>query len=162
VGVIDRDRYVRGGVALAIVGVLMVAGCSHRPPGPGTSTTRPTVPAGSVLDGTNWVLLASSLGVPVPEGVVVTATFAARRVTGSSGCNLFFADASADPAHGFVIGDIGSTDRACEEAVGAVEADYLTRLAGARSYVLVGDELHLSGVAGTLRFVERVPGREPG
>jgi heat shock protein HslJ len=167
VTVIARQRSVRVGVALVAVVGLVVAGCTHPPGKPEPSTTRPTlpprttgtttttratVPARSVLDGTSWVLVPSSLAVPVPDGVTVTADFQNRRVTGSSGCNVYFADAGADPSGRFVIGDIGSTDRACENAVGEVEADYLTRLGGARSYVIVGDELRLSGLAGTVRF----------
>jgi heat shock protein HslJ len=151
---IASTRRRRAGVALVVAGVLLAAGCTHGPGRPPrtTRTTATTVPARPVLDGTSWELVPSSLGVPVPAGIAVTASFAAGRVTGSAGCNLYFGDVGVEPSSTFRVSNVGSTDRACESAVGEVESAYLERLSAATTYVLVGDDLRLSGPAGALWF----------
>jgi heat shock protein HslJ len=120
------------GVAVAAAG-LLAAGCSRpHPHPPGPTTTAPA--GGGSLNG-KWVLVPASLGVPVPAGVSVTAEFGDGRVSGSDGCNSYFAGYTAGPGVAFDVADaIGTTKMACDPERIAVERAYLDLLASATSY----------------------------
>ncbi len=91
------------------------------------------------LEGTSWQV-AKVQGVAVPAGL--TLTFAADRVTGSTGCNEFWApvDYPAPPSI-----DIGAPQSKRLYCLGAmsIERAYLASLETVESYVLDGDTLKL-------------------
>jgi heat shock protein HslJ len=106
----------------------------------------------SKLPGTSWVLDPASLGVAVPAGVAVTATFGTNNiVSGRAACNQYNAGYKANGT-ALVIASIATTRMACEPAVMTAESAYLRKLAGVTSYSLSSSGLILSGSAGELRF----------
>ncbi|MCO6450311.1 MAG: META domain-containing protein [Caldilineales bacterium] len=99
------------------------------------------------LADTNWratyILNAQDELVPVVSGGNdVTLNFDRRRVgglDGSSGCNTYFSDYTVKGA-AFDAGAIAVTEMACtDDAVMALERDYLSRLDAANSYQLKGE-----------------------
>lgn len=91
------------------------------------------------LEGTNWTV-AKVQGVAVPAGL--TLTFAADRVTGSTGCNEFWApvDYPAPPSI-----DIGAPQSKRLYCLGAmsIERAYLASLETVESYVVDGSTLKM-------------------
>jgi heat shock protein HslJ len=86
------------------------------------------------LEGRTWFLQGFDLGEPLPEGVEVTAEFAEGRITGSAGCNRYFAGfEETDP--GFVkVGPAGATRMICPGEVMDVEGRYLKSLGSVTRY----------------------------
>ncbi len=91
------------------------------------------------LEGTSWIV-AKVQGVDVPPGL--TLTFMVDRVTGSTGCNQFWApvDYPAPPAI-----DIGAPQSKRLYCLGAmsIERAYLASLETVESYVVDGDTLKM-------------------
>jgi heat shock protein HslJ len=86
------------------------------------------------LEGRTWVLMGFDLQEPVPEGVEITAEFAGGQITGSAGCNRYFA-AFEETKPGFVkVGPAGATRMMCPGEVMEVEGRYLQRLEGVTRY----------------------------
>jgi heat shock protein HslJ len=104
------------------------------------------VQGGPTLEGTLWVLEGT-----LPDARI-TAEFDGATVSGSSGCNTYSGSYSstrmAGPSNNITIGELVTTQMACEEAVMAQEQAYLTTLAAAQSYTIQGNTLTM----GTLRF----------
>ena len=76
------------------------------------------------------------------------------KVAGNASCNQFFGSATiAGASLGF--GALGATRRACAEAVGTQEANYLRALQDAECFALQGDTLlvYSKGLDRPLRFV---------
>ena len=80
------------------------------------------------LEGPIWLLLELGAGRPVAGGVSITARFANGRLTGSSGCNNYFASYVGDSPGELQIGPAGSTRRACPEPAMTEETDFQARL----------------------------------
>ncbi len=99
----------------------------------------------AALQGTEWRLSAFARSEKAPEEPEVTLTFDEGRVTGSSGCNRYFADVdeSVGGPGSFSIGPAGGTRMMCPDAFMAVEDRFLERLAGADSYGFLGGKLVL-------------------
>ena len=139
-------------VLLLIIGITMLGtGCA-------TVTNEP-------LEGTTWVLV--SYGDPSDpqvalEDVEVTAVFSRESETGPgelngfAGCNTYFGSFETD-GNELTIGDMGSTEMACEEGIMDQEAQYLSALAAANSYSIEGSQLEISydGGAEVLNFVAK-------
>jgi heat shock protein HslJ len=94
------------------------------------------------LEGPTWVLNqeASNLEAIAPE-VVVTAIFADRRVSGTSGCNTYGADIVATRTQLAITSPIASTLKACGPPASNIEASYRERLPTARRYSIRRDRL---------------------
>jgi len=73
------------------------------------------------LDGTDWQLYAYRKSKPLP-GRQITATFKDRQVTGSAGCNSYFASYELNGAE-IKIGPAGATLMACSEPEGIMEQE---------------------------------------
>ena len=90
--------------------------------------------------------LSGNLQTPV-ENTDITAQFDSegKRVTGSSGCNSYFADYSFDSSKcGLEISAIGATKKAClEPGVMQQEQKYFELLQRAESLKVTGDELRI-------------------
>jgi heat shock protein HslJ len=151
-------------LAMALGGLLGAApGCAGwaaeaHPPGP---------PVGGAADrgalvGTGWRLAA--LGTdPVPADAGITLSFEAGRVTGSGGCNRYFASCVLGANGVLELGPIGSTRRACPEPVMDRERRFFEALQAARSLRLEAGQLVLApgaegGEATSLRFERAAPG----
>jgi len=108
------------------------------------------------LAGTDWVLDPASLGVPVPAGSQVTASFSDTRVSGTTSCNLYAGDYKV-AANRIRVSAIITTKRACTRETAAVESAYLTKLNAATFFMASRNQLVLIGQAGTLRFRSAKP-----
>lgn len=122
------------------------------------------------LPGTAWRLseIRDGTGAPVPvlPGTEVTAVFSADgKVTGSAGCNRYFAWYTTDGERITVTG-AGSTKMFCGDPEGVMiqESRFLELLTAATSYSIDGKTLTLQGNAGQplLVFGEGVAVRETG
>jgi heat shock protein HslJ len=94
------------------------------------------------LEGPTWVLdqKASNLETIAPE-FVVTARFADRRLSGSSGCNNYNTTYTATRTRLRVSQAVASTLMSCSPSANNVEASYLARIPTARSYTIRRDQL---------------------
>jgi heat shock protein HslJ len=108
------------------------------------------------LAGTSWQVIAYNNGrqavVSVITGTRITARFANDgRVTGSAGCNQYFAEyLAADES--ITIGPLGATRRFCAEPDGAMdqEARYLEAMRSAATFRIEGERLALGTTDGAL------------
>ena len=91
-----------------------------------------------------WVLREWSWGEAAPEEPEVTLRYDDGRLTGSSGCNNYFAAATPGEMPGDVsMGRIGATRMACPEPEMAVEARFLSQLEGVNRYGFMAGGLML-------------------
>ncbi len=91
------------------------------------------------LEGTSWKVTKVQ-GVAVPAGL--TLTFAADRVTGSTGCNEFWAPVEYPDRPSIDIGAPQSKRLYCLGAM-SIERAYLASLETVESYVVDGDILKM-------------------
>ena len=129
------------GIALVTVGIV-VAACSSGGSG-GT---------GGTLEGKNWKLTSydfAGAATAVPDGIVVDATFAAGKVAGFSGCNLYNAPATVDGAK-LTVGKAATTAMACEPTATDLEASYLANLSNAATFTATADALTIYNKTGKL------------
>ena len=129
------------GIALVTVGIV-VAACSSGGSG-GT---------GGTLEGKNWKLTSydyAGAATNVPDGIVVDATFAAGKVAGFSGCNLYNAPATVDGAK-LTVGKAATTAMACEPTATDLEASYLGNLSNAATFTATADTLTIYNKTGKL------------
>jgi heat shock protein HslJ len=105
----------------------------------------PLVLSGTVLAsrhpllGTNWVVVKVQ-GVAVPSGL--TLSFQDERVTGSTGCNTFWAPVDYPDAPGIDVGAPQSKRFYCVGAMG-IERAYFASLETVESFALKGDTLKM-------------------
>ena len=105
--------------------------------------------AESELAGTNW-LLREIEGRAVLESTRATLIFEDEgRVGGDGGCNRFFGTVEIDGG-AVAFGPLGSTRRACGEAIDGQEISYLSALAKAAAFTLQADELVIVAADETL------------
>ncbi len=93
--------------------------------------------------GPRWVLSRLGSGEPLPAGVVIDAVFEAERISGSAGCNRYFASVESDDSGSFRIGPIGATRRMCPPPVMDAETRYLAALGSASAWRLAPGRLEL-------------------
>jgi heat shock protein HslJ len=118
-------------MALLTVGIV-VAACSGGSSG-GT---------GGTIDG-SWKLTSyawDGTATAVPDGVIVDATFAADKVAGFSGCNVYNASATVDGAK-LTVGKAATTMRACDPTPTSVEQAYLANLENSATFTATADKL---------------------
>ena len=104
------------------------------------------------LDGTSWQAVELGPRPTVPD-VISTIAFDDGQVTGDAGCNSYTGTYEADPVTGapqggaptIAIGQVGSTEKACEDLVMAQERTFLAALVRASTYRVVADRLELYG-----------------
>ena len=140
------------GIALVTVGIVAAA-CSSGGSG-GT---------GGTIEGTNWKLTSydfSGTATAVPDGLVVDATFAAGKVAGFSGCNVYNASATVDGAK-LTIGKAATTMKACEPTATDLEAAYLANLGNAATFTATADALTIYNKTGKLVLTYARRRREP-
>jgi heat shock protein HslJ len=134
-------------VAIAIGAIAVAtAACS----GAGSSP-KPAGGTGGTIEGVHWRLssfAASGTMTDIPQGVIVDASFATARVSGSSGCNSYAGPAVVTGAS-IKIGPLASTMMACTGPGADVEQAYLPLLTGAASFTADADALTLFDAGGT-------------
>ena len=138
---------------MILIPVLIAAGC----------TTNAPVPPGPALDGTRWTLtdyVADGTSRHILNGTTVTLEFGRDgKITGSAGCNHYFADYTLKGA-AITIGQAGSTEMYCTPpGVMEQESAYLATLIRAASVTATNDRLSFTDAKGTaiLSFTKIVP-----
>ena len=96
------------------------------------------------LGGPEWVLSEPLWGESVSEAPEITISFHDDKVTGSGGCNRYFAAVAGNIPGELVFSGMGTTRMACQESTMSLERHYLKTLAGASSYSFLGGRLVLS------------------
>lgn len=86
------------------------------------------------LGGPEWILLELGHGQPPLENLEISLLFDDNRVSGSSGCNSYFAGVVTPGPGELGFNGMGATRMACEERVMEFERLYLNTLAGASRY----------------------------
>ncbi|MEL7351188.1 MAG: META domain-containing protein [Cyanobacteria bacterium P01_A01_bin.116] len=101
------------------------------------------------LDGTIWQLISYDQQ-PVLAETEVTAEFADGQVSGSGGCNGYFAEATLS-GNQLTVGPISSTKIACAVTL-AQESDYFNLLGQAQSVAIADNVLTITTTGGDLIF----------
>ena len=96
------------------------------------------------LQEATWRLERFARDEPVPDGVAMTAVFEDDRISGSAGCNRYFATVSAPTPYDLTIGPAGTTRMACPAPRAAAEDRYLQALANSTQYSFVLGKLAIS------------------
>jgi heat shock protein HslJ len=100
-------------------------------------------------EGTRWRLDSSSVeGLKAGADTGISMAFTQGRLTGDSGCNQFFADASVVDG-GLKLGPIGASKRACIGPRMASEQALFAALASLDGAAVVGGRLRLVTTEGT-------------
>jgi heat shock protein HslJ len=110
------------------------------------STTRPGRLSLATLEGTEWVLRSwTSYESVRPDEPEVTVQFEGDRISGSTGCNRYFARVTAGKQPGDVsITPLGGTRMACPDPAFSTEARFTRQLGGLRKYGFLTTQLALS------------------
>jgi len=95
------------------------------------------------LRGPEWVLSELDWGEPVPDAAEIMISFHDDKVTGTGGCNRYFAAVTGREPGELVFSGMGATRMACPEPTMNLERRYLNTLAGASSYSFLGGRLVL-------------------
>ena len=160
----SRFRLRFSAVAAPLLAALLLGACTTTPipipiPVPVPVTTpaagvaeEAAAPAGALaLEGVTWQVTEARTpdGALAPAGVTATMTLQDGQVSGSGGCNNFFAGYAVD-GNSLKFEQAGSTMMACEEDAMAFEQAFLASLADVASYAVVGQQLHLFAADGRL------------
>ncbi len=95
------------------------------------------------LENQKWVLLELGRDQPLPEDIEISLVFQNDRVSGSSGCNGYFAGVVGPNPGELAFNGMGATRMACPEPVMDLERRYLKALAGASGYTFLAGRLAL-------------------
>ncbi len=110
------------------------------------------------LDGSTWILDGYgdfSDPTPVLPDTEISITFdvAAGKISGSAGCNNYFASYTEEAGRVLSIGPVGSTMMACPKAIMTQETTYLSMLQTAHSFQFLNGKLMFPTDEGLLFFV---------
>lgn len=128
-----RTFSARAMIAACLASGLLAAACA---------SVAPSAP----LENTRWAAQSIN-GRPVLQRTP-TLEFAGDRVAGTSGCNRFFGMFTLSGESGISIGQIGSTEMACEPAVMEQEGSYFAALGAVTGFARDEDALVLTGEHG--------------
>ncbi len=129
-----------------------------------SKTEAPGAESAAGVEGVLWKLdsYVNSRGetAAVLAGTEITAEFSEGQVSGSAGCNSYFASYEV-AGSSLTISPVGATMMACEPALNEQEAQYLGALESAASYAIVEGELQITNADGetvlTFSVVEPAP-----
>ena len=129
---------------------------------PMTVTTKPGRLTLETIGNTEWVLRSWDLKQPAPKQPTVTLIYKDGRLTGSSGCNNYFAPVKEGNIPGDLeIGPAGTTRKACPNNEMSVERRFLDQLARVKKFSFLVTKLALAwekeGVWKTMLFDRRQP-----
>jgi heat shock protein HslJ len=108
---------------------------------------QPPAPASipSHLIGREWRLTHFDRTEAVPDQVVITLKFEEEKISGSAGCNRYFATVTEGDRPGEItIGEAGATRMACPEEIMNAESRFLHALSNVARYELAGERLALT------------------
>lgn len=96
------------------------------------------------LNGTRWILQANH-DRELLEDIAITLKVTEQELSGSSGCNLYFAKYTLKPVNGIQINELANTEMACNEPVGVMEqeVEYLNTFRSVTSYRYEEEKLFL-------------------
>ena len=119
------------------------------------------------LGDTEWVLSEIGRGEPVPDAAEMTILFHDDKVTGTGGCNRYFAAVTGDVPGELVFSGMGATRMTCPESAMDLERRYLNILAGASSYSFLGGRLVIgcdtdNGPVALIFTARKIPSEIPG
>ena len=155
-------KFTTFGIMIAmIVLAIAIAGCTTQPPAEQptptptqvftpeqTTVVTATTPAPVPLVGTTWYLVSFNDGIVEAENVIpgteITAVFGEDgKMTGSGGCNSYFATYALGERGAIGIGTPGSTLMICQTPTGVDNQEqlYLAMLDGVESYSIEGNLL---------------------
>ena len=123
--------------------LLALFGCAGKPAtttGPGGSGTVKI----DTLEGKTWVLTQLDEGHPVPAEPAITLVFEKGKISGSGGCNQYFASVTSPSPGAVQVGPVGATKRFCSGEVGEGEQQFFAALGKASHYSLEGGNLVLT------------------
>jgi heat shock protein HslJ len=118
------------------------------------------------LAGPEWVLSRLDANEPLAAQPEITLVFDGDRISGTSGCNRYFASVkeTGELPGDLQVSEIGGTRMACPKAVMSLENRYLKALQSTTRYSFMAGKLALTwrknGKSGTLLFTPRPP-RQP-
>jgi heat shock protein HslJ len=102
----------------------------------------------SELSGTRWIL-QSMRGQALLEDTTITLKITEMEISGSAGCNLYFARYTTRPKNKIEISEVANTDRGCETASKAEqEKEYINTIQKATSYSIDGENLLIADEQG--------------
>lgn len=117
-------------------------------------------PTHLTLEGVEWVLAGIASGEAVVSSWIdaeVTAVFADGQMTGSAGCNNYFASYKV-AGDALTLGPVGATKMMCEEERGARELEFLVALQNVAGFSIMRESLTLTDAAGNgLLFFQPMP-----
>jgi heat shock protein HslJ len=117
----------------------------------------------ATVAGNVWVLRAWDIAEPAQTEPLVTVAYDAGRLSGTSGCNRYFAPAKDGSSPGALwVGPMGGTRMACPEPQSSVESRFLEQLGRAQTFAFQRGRLAISyaradGSSGTMLFDARTP-----
>lgn len=144
------NRRLFGAPLLAIALTTLSVACTPIDDVPMSDGQGETPDTPTTLVGTTWTL-SSYNQQPILIDTEITAEFSAEQVSGSGGCNGYFADYTLTGEQ-LSVGAIGSTKIACPGGILAQENDYFEVLAQAEAIEIEGDVLTITTPAGDLVF----------
>ncbi len=138
--------------AVALVATVLACGpAAEDAPKTGAATVpevaQPPAPAPipSHLIGREWRLTHFDRAEAVPAQAVITLKFGEEKISGSAGCNQYFAAVTEGDRPGEItIGEAGATRMACPEEIMNAESRFLRALANVARYELAGERLALT------------------
>ncbi len=156
-----KSRAARYGAIVGVLVLVLVAcGSSDSKGGSSSDSSTTTTKPGNALTGVHWVLSdGTDLGVPTTD-IVVTADFAAGRMSGNSGCNSYSTNYAASGDE-LTLGPAVGTRMACEPGAMAVESAFLALLPKVTTFAVTDSTLAMKDADGTtILAFEAVDGTE--
>jgi len=110
-----------------------------------------STPQQFMLSGTRWIL-QSMHGQELLEDTAIILKLTENEISGSSGCNLYYAQYTTQPKNRIEIDEVANTDMGCFEPVGILEQEeeYISTLQKATSYSLDGENLFIADKQGNI------------
>ena len=148
-------------VHLAVtLGLLALFGCAGEPAAMSGATGGNGMVKIDALAGKTWGLTQLDERSPAPAEPAVTVVFEKGKISGSGGCNQYFASVTSPSPGKIQVGPVGATKRFCVGPAGENEQRFFAALAKASRYTLEEGRLVLyfereGGSPGKLTFTPR-------
>lgn len=131
-------------VRLAVtLGLFALFGCAGEPAATSGATGGNGMMKIDALAGKTWTLAQLDEGSPAPAEPAVTLVFEKGKISGSGGCNQYFASVTSPSPGAIQVGPVGATKRFCVGPAGENEQRFFAALAKASRYTVEGDRLVL-------------------
>jgi heat shock protein HslJ len=128
-----RRSMILSAVAIAVLSLIVVAGCSK---------------GDSSLEGTSWRLSGWTLSSLDPADFTITLQFSDGKISGNSGVNTYSGAVRVGPSAAFAAGPLTSTEMAGPAPAMRGESVYMTLLSEAKSFKTAEGKLTLYDAGG--------------